>query len=112
MRFSHIYDVTRESLIVTNKRVPTIHDARYIKLVELLSEYRIRNNISQLTLASKLKLSQPDVSKVERFVRRIDVLEFFDWVNALAALSKNDPKEILNDIYVNTAKSRDSQGAA
>ncbi len=106
MRFSHIYSVARKSLIVTKKRVSTIHDARYIKLVEVLCEHRIRNNISQLTLASKLRLTQPDVSKVERFVRRIDVLEYFDWVNALAALSKNDPKEILNDIYVNTAGPR------
>lgn len=84
---------------MTKTRVSTIHDARYVRLVQTLTEHRMRHNISQLTLASKLGISQPDVSKVERFVRRMDVLEFFDWVSALAALSKIDPKEVLNAIF-------------
>lgn len=89
---------------MTNKRSSTIHDARYKRLIEILIQNRVSAAISQGKLAQELGISQPDVSKVECFVRRIDALEFFDWVIALAALSNCDPKRILSDIYLYTSR--------
>jgi transcriptional regulator with XRE-family HTH domain len=94
---------------MTNKRSSTIHDARYRRLIEILIESRVSAGISQLKIAVELGISQPDVSKVERFVRRIDALEFFDWVIALAALSNNDPKELLSDIYLCASRPHSGQ---
>ena len=99
MRFSHILLPDGSSAIVTRKRPPTIHDSRYAELIELLIAERVNASISQTTLADKLGIEQPDVSKVERLVRRIDVLEFFDWVNALAQLSNDDPRRILSALH-------------
>ena len=87
---------------MTRKRVPTIHDSRYARLIELLVSERVRACIPQTMLASELGIEQPDVSKVERLVRRIDMLEFFDWVNALAALSNTDPGKILSDLHASS----------
>lgn len=94
---------------MTNKRFSTINDSRYRKLVEILIERRVSAGISQATLSSKLGICQPDVSKVERYVRRIDALEFFDWVIAISALSNSDPQEILGDIYVSTSRPHESK---
>lgn len=109
MRFSHNKGVTGRSKEMTNKRSSTIHDTRYRRLIEILIQNRVSAGISQSTLAEELGISQPDVSKVERFVRRIDVLEFFDWVIGLAALSNCDPKEILSEIYLCTSRSCNGQ---
>jgi hypothetical protein len=82
----------------TSRRRSTVHDDRYRKIVEVLVEHRLSAGISQASLSVALKLCQPDVSKVETFVRRLDALELFDWVAALADLTRNDPKEIFNAI--------------
>lgn len=109
MRFSHILKTARRSKVVTKNRVSTIHDPRYFKLINVLIKHRTRNKISQSKLASQLGIPQPDVSKVERFVRRIDALEFFDWINAIAVVSKTEPAEILNDIHVDTFRPQRSK---
>lgn len=90
--------------IMTNKRSSTIHDARYKRLVEILVQQRVQAGISQSMLAEKLGISQPDISKIEHLVRRIDALEFFDWVIVLADLSGSEPKGVFSDIYVRTSR--------
>ncbi len=54
----------------------TIHDALYRKLITELAQERIRLNVSQGELAYQVSLSQSDISKIEKFERRLDVLEF------------------------------------
>lgn len=54
----------------------TIHDALYQKLITELTQERIRLNVSQGELAYQVGLSQSDISKIEKFERRLDVLEF------------------------------------
>lgn len=61
----------------------TIHDPRYIKLIEHLIKVRKDSGITQATLAETLKTEQSTVSKVESFDRRVDIIELHDWLAAL-----------------------------
>lgn len=61
----------------------TIHDSLYRRLVSELAQERIRLNISQGELATQVGLNQSDVSKIEKFERRLDVLEFAMILKAL-----------------------------
>ena len=54
----------------------TIHNKKYQVLVQELTQERIRLNISQGELAAQVGLNQSDISKIEKFERRLDVLEF------------------------------------
>lgn len=53
----------------------TIHDNLYQRFINELAQERIRLNISQGDLAAQIGLNQSDVSKIEKFERRLDVLE-------------------------------------
>ncbi len=55
------------------------HDA----LLEMLREVRARQGVTQGALADALGFRQTDISKSERGVRRLDVLELRAWINAL-----------------------------
>lgn len=61
----------------------TIHNALYQKLITELTQERIRLNVSQGELAQQVGLSQSDISKIEKFERRLDVLEFAMLLKAL-----------------------------
>lgn len=61
----------------------TIHDPRYIKLIEHLVKVRKDASITQESLAAVLKTDQSTISKVEAFDRRIDIIELQDWLTAL-----------------------------
>jgi len=54
----------------------TIHNNKYQALVKELTQERVRLNISQGELAAQVGLNQSDISKIEKFERRLDVLEF------------------------------------
>lgn len=68
-------------------RKSSIHDARYKTLIDILIVARREKKISQSELASRLGFTQPDISKIERLERRLDVIEFID---ILDAISDND----------------------
>ena len=61
----------------------TIHNTLYQKLVRELTQERVRLNISQGELAAQVGLNQSDISKIEKFERRLDVLEFSMILKAL-----------------------------
>lgn len=54
----------------------TIFDERYRALIIELTKERIRLNIPQGELAKQIGLNQSDISKIEKFEKRLDVLEF------------------------------------
>lgn len=64
-------------------RTPTIHDPRYRSLVERLITIRTEANIFQAEIAHKMGLAQPDISKIERFERRIDILDLRDYLSSI-----------------------------
>ena len=73
----------------------TIFDERYRSLISNLASERKRLGISQQELAELLGVKQPDVSKIEKFERRLDVLEFMLILKAFRVDSNKGLKETI-----------------
>ena len=69
----------------------SMFSARHRKFLGLLIEARKRANLTQSSLAVRLRRQQSFVSKFERGERRLDVLEFLEVARALEV----DPVEFL-----------------
>jgi transcriptional regulator with XRE-family HTH domain len=52
-------------------------------LLELLRSARERSGITQIQLAERTGMRQTDISKSERGIRRLDVIELHGWLAAL-----------------------------
>ena len=74
---------------------------RYASLVEELISARKIHGVTQVELARRLSKPQSFVSKIERRERRIDLVEFYDWANALNI----DPHDLFRSV-TNTLKGR------
>ena len=72
----------------------TIHDPRYIQLIEELVSARTQRNITQIVLAQRLGQHQSYVAKIEGLERRLDIIELFDWLQAL----NYEPQKFFQDI--------------
>ena len=57
----------------------TQHDV----FLEMLRDSRVKNDVTQEALAERLGFRQTDISKAERGVRRLDVLELRAWLTAV-----------------------------
>jgi transcriptional regulator with XRE-family HTH domain len=75
----------------------TVHDNFYRSLVSELTQERIRLNISQGELALQVGLNQSDISKIEKFERRLDVLEFSMILQALRIKENSKLQNIVKD---------------
>jgi transcriptional regulator with XRE-family HTH domain len=69
-----------------------LNGERYVAFIEALRGYRVQLGVSQVELAARLGQKQPYVSKTERRERRLDVVEFQEWAEALGV----DPVEMLS----------------
>lgn len=69
--------------------ISSIHDPEYHQIVDALIILRESAKLSQKAIAQAIELTQPDVSKIERRERRIDILEALRWVRA----ANTDPSE-------------------
>ena len=76
-------------MIVTMRKVKTIHDLRYRVVVSELTRERIRLSISQDQLAKQIGMNQSDISKIEKHEKRLDILEFSLILKALR-ISENE----------------------
>lgn len=72
----------------------TIHDPRYVQLLDALRQARVNRQLTQTALAEKLGQPQPYVAKVEGAERRLDIIELFDWLAAL----EYEPQQFFQDI--------------
>jgi len=70
-------------MIKPMKKAKTIHDNRYRTLISELARERIRLSLSQEELAEQVGLNQSDISKIEKFEKRLDILEFSLILNSL-----------------------------
>ena len=62
---------------------PGNRDPRYVELRECLKQRRKELGLSQQALADRLGLHKQFVSRVEMGSRRLDIIEFSDFVRAL-----------------------------
>jgi ribosome-binding protein aMBF1 (putative translation factor) len=69
--------------------ISSIHDPDYHRIVDALISLREQAKLSQKAVAQEMGLTQPDISKIERRERRIDIVEALRWVRA----TKVDPAE-------------------
>lgn len=65
--------------------ISSIHDPDYHRIIDALISLREKAKLSQKAIAHEIGLTQPDVSKIERRERRIDILEALRWVLATGA---------------------------
>ena len=61
----------------------SIYDEDYIEIITRLRIIRTGMNITQFDLANKMGKTQSFVSKIETCERRLDVIEFLKWLDAL-----------------------------
>ena len=61
----------------------TIYDQKYKAIIQELIALRKKASLKQEDIAKALKLTQPDISKIERRERRIDALELAKWIKAV-----------------------------
>ena len=69
-------------------------DARYKRMLRVLSAGRRKSGITQTDLAKKLRKSQQFISKYESGERRLDAIEFADICDALGL----DPAAVLDEV--------------
>jgi hypothetical protein len=58
----------------------SLYDPRYRSIIQRLIAARQLAGLNQTELGEKLEIGQPEVSKIEHFVRKIEVLELIDWI--------------------------------
>ena len=69
----------------------TIHKDRYSQLIEEMVRLRKDKKMTQTQLAQQLGKPQSYVGKVETRERKLDIIEFVDWCNAIG----QSPSEVL-----------------
>ncbi len=81
------------------KKIKTIHDQRYQQFISELAKERIRLSISQAEIATLVGLNQSDISKIEKFEKRLDVLELTMILEALR-ISENSKLQKIVTTFV------------
>ena len=66
----------------------------YRHMIDVLVEARTDAGVTQAELSARLKKPQPFISKIERGVRRIDVIEFC----AIARALKHEPAALFAQV--------------
>lgn len=61
----------------------TLNSARNVLLCQMLQDTRIAAGLTQVQLATKLNVHQTEVSRVERGITRVDLLELYDFLEAM-----------------------------
>ena len=61
----------------------TLNSARNVLLCQMLQDTRIAVGLTQVQLAAKLSVHQTEVSRVERGITRVDLLELCDFLVAM-----------------------------
>lgn len=76
-------------------RIKTLRSKAHQELTKRLVALRKGAKMTQVELATKLDWPQSDVSRVELGERRLDVIEYMRWAEAVGF----DAGEVLNQIF-------------
>lgn len=69
----------------------------YDILVDLLIEARKAANLTQLDLAARLSVGQSAVSKVERGMQRVDMVELHRWLGAIGGPTLTEVSRVFEE---------------
>ena len=72
----------------------SIYNPDYISMIDHLKLVRKDKKVTQVALADSIDWNHRDISKVESFVRRLDLIELCYWLDAL----EYDLGDFLRDI--------------
>jgi len=72
----------------------SVFTKKYNKFREMLVKRRNESGLTQVTLANRLGIPQPDVSRNETGVRRVDLVEFLEIAKAIGF----DPLEFIKEL--------------
>lgn len=75
-------------------KIKTIYTNEYLELINYLIKLRKVSLVNQTEMAKHLKLSQSDISKIEKCDKKIDILETFNWIERC-----NDNPQELIELY-------------
>ena len=77
----------------------SIYSDDYITIILALRQIRTSRSITQAELATTMGVQQSFISKIENRERRLDVVEFLSWIDALG-ISVNDvlPPKYRNEV--------------
>ena len=84
------------------------YKVRQERIIAALVLARKEAGVSQVEIAAAIGLNQPDVSKIESGERRLDVIEFLQFVEYLAQRSKNT--NLLQAVVAASAINNDDHG--
>jgi transcriptional regulator with XRE-family HTH domain len=82
----------------------TLRDPRYRAIVARLVALRKTAELNQRELAELLGKPQSYVAKVELHERRLDIVQFVEWLRALSTDERKFFAEILKDIPIQKRK--------
>lgn len=82
----------------------SIHSPEYSRFLDLLKEARGKSGMTQTELADRLGMTQSDVSKCERGERRLDVVELWQWCNALKTPFQTFARQLDRDLSGSTRR--------
>ena len=82
--------------------VKSVFTKRYATFRRVLKAERTAKDITQVTLGTRLGMTQTEISKIERGERRLDVVEFIAMVRALGS----DPAEVIAKVEASYPKRR------
>lgn len=88
----------------------TIHSAQHQLLLDLLRQARMDRAVTQQELSQRIGMSQSDISKVERGVRRLDVLELRVWLRGLEVPLASFAKTLDTKLAAAEAMARQASG--
>lgn len=89
-----------------NRMAQSTHHRHYQAFLALLRSLRVEGGVTQTELGSRLGNTQTFVSKVERGERRLDVVEFVEWCEALGVLPEATLRSYLDQRKVPSQRAR------
>jgi len=81
-------------MALVHNRMKSIHSRRNAEFCALIVSARRKAYLSQEELGRRLHITQSSVSKVERGERRLDVVEYLNWCEAIGV----EPEKIIRQI--------------
>lgn len=72
----------------------TIYKKRYRKIIELLVSTRKQTSMTQQQLADKLEKPQSYIAKIEKYERKLDILEFIELCESLGVRASDLIKKL------------------